>query len=48
MKKVAVKGRVQYPVGYGAKLDFEFETDLTYVDQFIHGIETILGMFSPR
>jgi hypothetical protein len=48
MKKIAVKGRVQYPVGYGAKLEFEFETDLTYVDQFIHGIEAMLVRFPPR
>jgi hypothetical protein len=48
MKKIAVKGWLQYPVGYGAKLNFEFETDLTHVDQFIHGIEDILVRFPPR
>ena len=48
MKKIAVKGWVQYPVGYGAKLEFEFVTDLTYVDQFISGIEAILVKFPPR
>lgn len=48
MKKVAIRGWVQYPVGYGAKLYFEFETDLTYIDQFIRGIEAILKRFPPR
>jgi hypothetical protein len=48
VKKIAVKGRVQYPVGYGARLQFEFETDLTNVDKFICGIETILKRFPPR
>jgi len=48
MKSIAVKGRVQYPVGYGARLHFKFETDLTHVDKFIHGIEAILKRFPPR
>jgi hypothetical protein len=47
-EKIAVKGRVQYPVGYGARLQFEFETDLTHLDKFIHGIEAILKNFPPR
>jgi hypothetical protein len=44
-KKVLVNGYVQYPVGIGAKLEFEFETDLTYVDKFITGVESILKQY---
>jgi hypothetical protein len=47
-KKVIVHGNVQYPAGYGTKLEFEFETDLTYVDRFANGIESILKDFPPR
>lgn len=44
-KNVGVEGYVQYPVGTGAVLQFEFETDLTYVDEFIKGLETIVTKF---
>jgi hypothetical protein len=48
MKKVLVKGYFQYPVGIGAKLNFEFETDLTYIDKFIEGIQDVLKEFPSR
>ncbi len=48
IKNVIVSGYVQYPVGYGPKLSFEFETDLTYVDKFTEGIQEILKEFPPR
>ncbi|MBY6036686.1 hypothetical protein KUV80_08480 [Fictibacillus nanhaiensis] len=44
-KKVNVNGYVQYPVGWGAELQFEIETDLTYVDEFIRGLKSILKNF---
>ena len=47
-KKVIVKGYIQYPVGWGAELIFEFETDLTYVDTFLGGIKNILYHYPPR
>jgi len=46
LKKVVVKGNVNYPVGVGATLDFEFETDLTYMDKFIEGLKLINIVFS--
>jgi hypothetical protein len=47
-KKVLVKGVVQYPVGWGAELSFEFETDLSHVEHFISGIESILREFPAK
>jgi hypothetical protein len=47
-KNVIVSGYVQYPVGHGPKLSFEFGTDLTYVDKFTEGIQEILKEFPPR
>ena len=48
MKKVMVEGYVQYPVGIGAKLNFAFETDLTYLDKFIEGLQAILAHFPVK
>lgn len=45
---VIVKGIAEYPLGWGARLEYEFETDLTYVDKFISGLECILGAFPVR
>lgn len=42
LKKVVVGGYVEYPIGGGAQLQFEFETDLTYVDQFAAGLKEML------
>lgn len=47
-KKVIVNGYVQYPVGYGTKLEFEFDTDLTHVDKFTNGIESILKDYPAK
>lgn len=47
-KKVLVKGHIQYPAGWGAELRFEFETDLTHVDHFVNGIESILREFPAK
>lgn len=47
-KKVLVKGVVQYPAGWGAELSFEFETDLTHVDYFVNGLESILREFPAK
>jgi hypothetical protein len=47
-KNVIINGYIQYPIGNGATLEFEFETDLTYVDKFIHGIESILKQFPAK
>jgi hypothetical protein len=44
-KMIEVDGYVQYPVGTGAVLKFETETDLTYIDQFINGLENMLKTF---
>lgn len=44
-KNVGVEGYVQYPVGIGAILQFEFETDLTDVVRFMNGLEDILATF---
>jgi hypothetical protein len=44
-KMIEVDGYVQYPVGTGAVLKFEMETDLTYIDQFINGLENMLKTF---
>lgn len=41
-KNVSVDGFIQYPAGCGTELKFEFETDLTYIDAFIQGLESIL------
>ncbi|MDY7224636.1 hypothetical protein P4475_11420 [Halalkalibacterium halodurans] len=48
LKKVVVSGYVEYPVGEGAQLQFEFETDLTYVDQFAAGLKEMLQRFPVR
>lgn len=47
-KKVEIQGTVQIPVGTGNKLLFEFETDLTYVDSFINGLEDIILEFPAK
>ncbi|WP_066172566.1 WapI family immunity protein [Bacillus marinisedimentorum] len=44
-KDVGIEGYVQSPVGTGPKLEFDFETDLTFVDEFIEGLELILAGF---
>ncbi|WP_443146796.1 WapI family immunity protein [Paenisporosarcina sp. TG-14] len=44
-KKINVSGYVQYPVGHGSELKFEFETDLTYVEKFLSGLKKILKEF---
>ncbi|WP_422386969.1 WapI family immunity protein [Cytobacillus oceanisediminis] len=48
MKNVGIGGFVQYPVGWGSELQFEFKTDLTYVDQFIKGLKKILTRFPQK
>ncbi|TRZ39771.1 hypothetical protein CEQ21_02150 [Niallia circulans] len=47
-KKVEIAGVVQIPVGTGNKLQFSYETDLTYVDLFIKGLEDILVKFPVK
>ena len=47
-KKVIVNGSVQYPAGWGAELRFKFETDLSHVDQFVCGLESILRVFPSK
>lgn len=47
-KQVDVKGWVQYPVGYGARLEFMFETDLLKLNRFKEGIQEILLKYPPR
>ncbi|PWA09020.1 hypothetical protein DCC39_13715 [Pueribacillus theae] len=44
-KRIGVEGYVQYPVGIGAVLQFEFETGVTDVVRFINGLEDILAAF---
>jgi hypothetical protein len=48
VKNVIVSGYVQYPVGHGPKLSFEFETDLAYVEKSTEGIQEILKEYPPR
>lgn len=47
-KNVMVKGSAEYPLGWGSRLEYQFETDLSYVDKFISGLEHILGVFPVR
>lgn len=47
-KKVVVDGVLEYPLGWGANLRFSFETDLTYVDQFIQQLENIVELYPSR
>ncbi|WP_443701444.1 WapI family immunity protein [Priestia aryabhattai] len=44
-KNVSVDGFIQYPTGWGTELKFEFKTDLTYIDSFIQGLESILTQY---
>lgn len=46
--QVCVKGVTEYPLGYGSKLMFEFETDLSFIDRFIHGLKRILEKYPSR
>ncbi|MGG4470702.1 hypothetical protein ABER68_21950 [Paenibacillus alvei] len=47
-KKVDINGCVRYPMDSGTLLQFDFETDLTYVDAFIKGLESILAKFPSK
>lgn len=47
-KKVNVNGYVQYPVGHGSELQFEFETDLTYIEKFVNGLKEIIRHFPVK
>ncbi|MBZ6487709.1 WapI family immunity protein [Priestia aryabhattai] len=47
-KNVSVDGFIQYPAGWGTELKFEFETDLTYIDAFIQGLESILIQYPVK
>lgn len=48
-KNVVVTGFAEYPLGeYGAMLEFNFLTDLTFIDKYILGILGILKKFPPR
>ncbi|MCO7124363.1 hypothetical protein NIE88_01020 [Sporolactobacillus shoreicorticis] len=47
-KNVCAEGYVQYPIADGAVLRFELETDLTFIDSFIAGLETILHVFPEQ
>ncbi|WP_445738865.1 hypothetical protein [Niallia sp. FSL R7-0271] len=44
-KKVDINGCVRYPMDSTTFLQFDFETDLTYVDVFIKGLESILAKY---
>ncbi|MFP7493170.1 hypothetical protein SFC66_05210 [Terribacillus saccharophilus] len=48
IKKVEVSGFVQYPVGNGSQLEFEFETDLAYIERFAEGLQKILQQFPVK
>ncbi len=47
-KKVLVQGWIQYPAGWGSQLEFEFETNLTYVAEYIRGLNHILRTYPVR
>lgn len=48
-KKVNVKGSIwNVDSECDATLEFEFETDLTFLDIFINGLKDILAEFPPR
>lgn len=46
-KIILVTGAVQFPAGCGARLDFEFETDMDKTEWFATGLENILQQFPP-
>ena len=47
-KNVRVSGLLQHPLGEGYTLEFDIETNLTYIDQFISGLCYTLERFPPR
>lgn len=47
-KKVDVHGYIQYPVGTGSELQFEFETDITYIEIFHRGLQAIINKFPVK
>jgi hypothetical protein len=48
-KKVEVKGTVTNANSEcWATLEYQFETDLTYIDVFINGLKNILEKYPPR
>lgn len=47
-KKVDINGCVRYPMNSTTFLQFDFETDLTYVDVFIKGLESILAKYPTK
>jgi hypothetical protein len=47
-KNVNVQGFIQHPAGIGPKLAFQFETDLSYVDNMISGMKSVLNGFPQR
>ncbi|WP_100371835.1 WapI family immunity protein [Bacillus sp. FJAT-45037] len=46
--KVNVEGYIQYPVGQGTELIFEFETDLKNVNKFLTGLKAIEREYPSR
>jgi hypothetical protein len=48
-KKVDIKGSIwNVKLECDATLEFEFETDLTFIDIFISGLKNILAVYPPR
>lgn len=47
-KNVQIKVEIEYPLGWGARLEFDFETDLTYIDKFIDGLQEIYAKFPSK
>jgi hypothetical protein len=48
LKQIFVKGYIQYPLGWGATLAFEFTTDTALIECFVKGIIDILSHYPPR
>ncbi len=48
LKQIHVKGYIQYPLGWGATLTFEFVTDAELIEFFVKGIIDILSHYPPR
>jgi hypothetical protein len=48
VKKVNVSAIIEYPLDRGARLEFNFLTDITYIDQFITGLRLIIDEYPPR
>ena len=48
MRQIRWKGIAQYPLGYGSELDFEFESDQSYLPEVISELENVLSLFPVR